>query len=75
MEWDFIPQQGDFEVVDSLGKDLSAILNCPVRYLEAHVAKPMFQCACSKIFPKFAVQAAQNTGEWHDIIIRHKENV
>ena len=73
MNWEIIPQQGDFETVDSLGKDLSAILNCPVRYCEAHYSKPIFECSHSVAFPKFAVQIAQNTGEWHDIISRHRE--
>lgn len=75
MDWQPIPQQGEWEIVDSLGKDLSAILFCPVRYCESHYAKPLYECEHSISFPKFAVQIAQNTGEWHDIIQRHKDGL
>lgn len=72
MLWQAIPQQGDFEVVDLLGKDLSAILHCPVRYCGAIYEKPIFECGCSKVFPKFAVQADQNSGDWKFIMDSHK---
>jgi hypothetical protein len=72
-DWTPIPQNGDWELVDSLGKDLSAILHCQVRYCSAAYDKPVYECGCSKIFPKFAVQAAQTSGDWSAIMQRHNE--
>lgn len=75
MKWTMVNNQGDYEMVDSLGKDLSAILFCPVRYCAYQYEKPLFECKCGKVFPKFAVQIAQETGDWGQIMERHKENV
>jgi hypothetical protein len=73
MLWEAIPQQGDFEKVDELGRDLSAILHCPVRYCAAHYEKSVFECKHSIVFPKFAVQGAQESGDWSQIMQRHLE--
>ena len=75
MNWQAIPQQGEWETVDSLGKDLSAILFCPVRYCAVHYDKAVYECQHSIIFPKFAVQGAQSSGDWSDIIHRHNEYI
>jgi len=75
MSWEPIPQQGDWEEVDSLGRYLSAILFCPVRYCSAAYEKPVYECSHRCPFPKYAVKIAQNTGDWHEIIERHKEAI
>lgn len=72
MGWTQINQGADEELL-SLGCDLSAILFCPVRYCESHYNKPIFECHCEKIFPRFAVKSAQESGDWSMIIKRHRE--
>ncbi|MFA5299105.1 MAG: hypothetical protein WC389_12935 [Lutibacter sp.] len=64
---------GEFDVVDSLGRDLSSILNCPIRYCAWQYEKPVFECRCNITFPKFAVEVSQRSGDWLDIIKRHRE--
>jgi len=73
MDWNMVNQQGDWEILDSMGQDLSAILSCPVRYCAYQYEKPLFECKCNKIFPRFAVESAQSSGDWSDIIQHHKE--
>jgi hypothetical protein len=73
MSWQQKGEHGEFEDVDSMGKDLSAILFCPVRYLAYHYEKPVFECKCGISFPRFAVQAAHDSGDWMQIIQRHRE--
>jgi len=75
MGWTPMEQEGQEELIDSLGKDLSAILFCPVRYCETHYSKNIFECKHSIPFPKYMVQICQETGEWHEIIQRHKDAV
>lgn len=70
--WQPINSQGDFEVVDSLGSDLSAILHCPVRFCSYQYDKPLFECKCGLTFLKFAVEGCQSSGDWGMIIQRHK---
>jgi hypothetical protein len=73
MDWTPVPQTGDWEVVDRLGRDLSAILHCPVRFCAYQYDKPVFECKCLKNFPKFSVLAAQESGDWSLIMERHNE--
>lgn len=73
MSWQQKGEYGEFEIVDRLGKDLSAILHCPVRYLAYHYEKPVFECRHQINFPRFAVQSAQDSGDWMAIIQRHRE--
>ena len=75
MSWQFNNQQGEWELVDSLGKDLSAILHCPVRYCAWQYDKPIFETADGKVYPKFAVQAAQDSGDWSQVMQHHKESI
>lgn len=75
MDWNAIQHQGDWELVDSLGRDLSAILHCPVRYCAVHYDKPIYECRHLVAFPKFAVQIAQETGDWSQIMQRHAEEI
>ena len=73
MDWQPYSQEGNLEELDRLGANLSSILHCPVRYCAGVYAKPVFECGCSMIFPRFAVQAAQDTGDWTQIIKHHRE--
>jgi hypothetical protein len=73
MSWTPIPQDSDAERLDKLGRNLSIILACPVRYCESHYMKPLFECGCGKSFPRFSVQAAQENKDWSQIIERHNE--
>ncbi len=75
MDWNMINQQGDWEVVDSLGRDLSAILHCPVRYCASHYDKNVYECSHSIVFPKFAVQGAQESGDWSQIMEHHHDSL
>lgn len=70
--WSLMQNQGESELIDSLGSDLSAIIHCPVRYCEAHYHKKVFECRCQKIFPVFVVQGAQESGDWLPIMEYHK---
>lgn len=66
-------QQGSSEELDSMGKDLSAILHCPVRYLGAIYDHPGFECSHMIPFPEFAVKYAHDSGDWSQIMHRHSE--
>ena len=75
MEWTSVSQQGEWDKVDSLGKDLSAILFCPVRFCAYHYDKPVWECKHLVVFPKFAVQAAQDSGDWSQVMQHHRESI
>ena len=70
--WQPINQQ--VNIIDNIGSTLSIVLQCPVRYVEPHYGKPMFECKCLKTFPMFVVEPAYRTKKWKPIIQLHNEN-
>jgi hypothetical protein len=59
--------------IESLGAELSIRVGCSIRYCASIYAKPVFECNHRVSFPLFALQGARSTGDWSDIIKRHKE--
>jgi len=67
MTWGAYVQSGNLDEIDSLGKELSLKLDCPVHY-PAH-NKNLFECRCGVIFPLYVVKGEN----WQEIIRKHIE--
>jgi hypothetical protein len=67
------PQQNE---IDFLGQELSAHINCAVRY--PVYDKHMFECHCTNLnnegitFPVFMIKSAVENNDWKDIVEMHK---
>ena len=68
--WGYYLQGSDQQIEEyELGSKLSEVLHCPVHY--PAWAKPLYECKCGVLFPKFAVTIANRTGDWSNIHIQH----
>ena len=59
--------------VETLGLELSGQVQCTVRFCGEHWKKPVFECWHGVTWPMFALQGAQESGDWSHIIQRHQE--
>ena len=70
--WGAFVQSGEnFEMLESMGAELSKRIGCPVHYPAYN--KRLFECRCLIPFPMFAVENAYRTGNWKQIIERHDQ--
>lgn len=64
-------QTGVNNDIDEMGKDLSVIIGCCVRF--SPYGKPAFECEHMVSFPLFAIKPAWQTNKWYDIYRKHED--
>jgi len=69
--WGIYVQSGDFQEIDSLGRQLSIVLDCPCHYPAWN--KKLYECHCNITFPYYMVKAAYDSGDWSTILRVHKD--
>ena len=62
--WGIYVQEGGYQEIDSLGRQLSLVLNCPCRAWN----KKLFECHCNITYPYYMVKAAYDSGDWSTIL-------
>ena len=57
--------------LDELGAELNIRIRCPIRYCAYQYGKPMFECRCGMVFPRFAIEGAMTANDWTGVKKRH----